>query len=234
MPKDGFTFKKFSVKHDRCAMKVGTDGVLLGAWADVSEAHHILDVGTGCGLVALMVAQRCDARIVGIDIDKRASEQAFDNFVKSPWHNRLRATHIALHEYEGEAKFDHLISNPPFYDGETWSPDAGRSMARHTQSLPFEVLIMNAYRLLMPSGLFQLILPSKALTAFLWQSEQCGFSLSRLCHVIPKEGGEAKRVLIGLRKGMKAEHVAVNKLVLRDADGRMTQAYADLTSEYYL
>ena len=133
-----FRFKQFTVCDERSAMKIGTDGVLVGAWADVEDDWRILDVGTGTGLIALMLAQRnASAKIVGIDISHEAVEEARDNFSRSPWATRLSAIEGDVCGFEGSEKFDHIVSNPPYFVDSLHSPDALRTMARHTSSLMF-------------------------------------------------------------------------------------------------
>ena len=131
-----FTFKQFHVEQDRTAMKVGTDGVLLGAWAE--GGCTILDIGTGTGLVALMMAQRFeDAQVVGIDIDPDASEQARENVAASPFASRISILHTSLQAFSTERKFDAIVSNPPYFEHSLKNPDAARAAARHADSLPF-------------------------------------------------------------------------------------------------
>jgi len=139
MPNPWFQFKQFTVWHDKCAMKVGTDGVLLGAWADMEQARSILDVGTGSGLIALMAAQRnLTAAITAIDIDESAIIQARENFDRSPWVNRLTAEPISLEDFAGstDAMFDVIVSNPPYFHQSLHSPDKKRTLARHS-ALPY-------------------------------------------------------------------------------------------------
>ena len=131
----GFTFKQFHVQHDRCAMKVGTDGVLLGCWTDVPAAGSVLDIGTGSGLIALMIAQRTNAQIDAIDIASDAYEQACINFAQSPWNERLKAYIASIQEWQHEALYDLIISNPPYFNNSLKNPDKGRELARHTDSL---------------------------------------------------------------------------------------------------
>ncbi|MBQ6583784.1 MAG: methyltransferase, partial [Alistipes sp.] len=154
-----FRFKQFKVEQDGVAMKVGTDGVLLGAWADCSSASSILDIGTGTGVIALMLAQRSSARhIVGVDIDTAAVECAAANFAASPWAERLTAVESSVQEFGGE-RFDLIVSNPPYFVDSLHSPDGQRTVARHTTELTFETLDCSVCRLLADGGRFALILP---------------------------------------------------------------------------
>ena len=179
----GFQFKQFFVRHDRCAMKVGTDGVLLGCWSGYDAAaagsptiphryHYArcLDIGTGSGLIALMLAQRFpDALIDAIDIDKAAVEQAAENFAASPWSDRLHAYCAKLQEWSivNSQLYSLIVSNPPYFQNSLKNPDKGRQTARHTDTLSFSELIHHSTRLLSENGILALILPAEA------ESEVC-------------------------------------------------------------
>ena len=139
MPNPYFQFKRFTVYHDRCAMKVGTDGVLLGAWTDVSSSQQILDIGTGTGLIALMLAQRnVTAHITAIDIDEEAIEQAQGNIAASPWKNRIEVMKQDFCQYSANRLFDTIVSNPPYFNQSLKGPDSQRNTARHTDSLELQ------------------------------------------------------------------------------------------------
>ena len=136
MPNPFFRFKQFTVYHDRCAMKVGTDGVLLGAWTNLSQSRRILDIGTGTGLIALMMAQRVpEVPITAIDIDAEAVNQANENFSASPWNNRLEAVLQDVCTYTEKNSFDTIVSNPPYFINSLKCPDNQRTTARHTDTL---------------------------------------------------------------------------------------------------
>ena len=162
-----FRFKQFAVRQDRCPMKVGTDGVLLGAWAPVLPSdRRVLDIGTGTGLIALMMAQRMpQARIAGVDIDDVS--QARENADASPWGARLEFHRCPVQEFAAGGAFDLIVSNPPYFVGSLTCPDAGRTAARHAVHLPFEALRDAVLRLLAPGGRFALILPSSETERFL-------------------------------------------------------------------
>ena len=162
----GFTFKQFHINHDRCAMKVGTDGILLGAWAPVEQARRVLDIGTGSGLIALMLAQRSAARITAVDVDAECATQAAENFAASPWADRLDAVSVAVQRYDPVEKFDLIVSNPPYYVDSLLSPDEGRNTARHAAGLPFGELAAAVVRLLAPGGRFALVLPPVEMQRF--------------------------------------------------------------------
>ena len=160
-----FKFKRFQIKHDKCAMKIGTDGLLLGAWADVSSARRVLDVGTGSGVIALMCAQRTqDALICGIDIDEIAVCQARDNVAKSPYAKNICIDvadyrEFSLNNLFPNGQFTNIVSNPPYFIEHTTSPDERRSVARNSNSLPFEDLLKNSSEILCQGGRLSIIVP---------------------------------------------------------------------------
>ncbi len=154
-----FKFKQFTIYQDRCAMKVGTDGVLLGAWADVSSAHSILDIGTGTGLISLMLAQRCLADITAIEIDEEASQQASENIAASKWKDRITVVNSALQDFTIDASFDHIVSNPPYFNQALKSPEQKRTTARHTETLSYRDLLAGVNHYLQKDGSFSIILP---------------------------------------------------------------------------
>ena len=154
-----FRFKQFTVFHDLCAMKVGVDGVLLGAWADCRNIQTALDVGTGSGLIALMLAQRSQAKVHAIDIDENACKQAEINFNNSPFLSRLSIENIDFHDFSPSIRYDLIVSNPPYFAHSLKSPDTNRSLARHNEYLPLDVLIGKSASLLSSQGKAAFILP---------------------------------------------------------------------------
>ena len=164
-----FQFKQFQVADDRCAMKVGTDGVLLGAWTDIGEAKTILDIGTGTGLIALMLAQRTPStvKIDAVEIGEEDSVQAKENVSHSPWPERITIHHSSIQDYHSEWKYDLIVSNPPYFNNSLPSPSDKRTAARHTPTLSYEELIKSVVRLLSDQGRFALILPVKEGNAFI-------------------------------------------------------------------
>ena len=192
-----FQFKQFSVRQEVSAMKVGTDGVLLGAWATVSpEDRQALDVGTGTGVIALMLAQRsAGLEIIGIDIDEAAAGEAASNFAASPWASRLTARAVSLQVFSG-SEFDLIVSNPPFFSASLKAPDAQRCTARHNDTLPPADLIQAARRLLSLSGRLSVIYPPEEARSFVMEAESAGLYLSRLTRVISVAGQPPKRHLM--------------------------------------
>ena len=243
-----FRFKQFTVWHDRCAMKVGTDGVLLGAWCPVDsrasssksfKGFKVLDAGTGSGLIALMLAQRIEgAQITAIDIDAGAVEQAKYNFGVSPWSDRLECHQQALQELEGEGIYDLIVSNPPYFQDSLKNPDSQRAMARHTDTLSYEELLKHSARLLTQEGIIALVLPIEAEQQIIALAQIYGLCPTHITHVYPKPGKAAKRLLIALQayplplpegKGEKR-----SELTLESETAPRSEAYIELTKEFYL
>lgn len=241
----GFRFKQFEIWQDDCAMKVGTDGVLLGAWAD--GGMRILDVGSGTGLISLMMAQRFpEAQVVGIDIDEGACLQARENVSRSPFVDRVDICHVRLQDYrlvvkEGnvqdeevdEAPFDAIVSNPPFFVGSLKNPDVKRAMARHADTLPFRELWQGVKRLLSDEGVFSVVLPKEVVEQF--TSEGCisGFYLVRSCAVKTVERKEPKRYLLAYSRHRK-QGLEQTVETMMDKDGNRSKWYAKLTDDFYL
>lgn len=234
MPNPYFRFKQFVVYQDRCAMKVGTDGVLLGAWADVSSAHSILDIGTGTGLIALMVAQRSEAKVTAIEIDVEASLQAQENVDRSPWNNRIEVKNQSLQEFAQSArKYDHIISNPPYFNQSLKSPKEGRTMARHTDSLSYEELLKGVVSLLDERGVFSVILPFPEKESFLTLSEQNGLYPIRIMEVLPTPDSVPKRFMAEF--SFSPTSCVVSTMVI-ESEGRHQYSadYKQLTEEFYM
>lgn len=231
----GFTFKQFHIDHSRCAMKVGTDGTLLGAWAELPPQGRILDVGTGTGLIAIMAAQRApEARITAIDIDKDCIAQARENVEATQWSARIDVLHKPLQEFDAEESFDVIISNPPYFVDSLLSPDAARSTARHTETLSFQDLAHGAMRLLKPNGHFALILPPPEMERFLSAARGRLF-ISRRCEVwtTPKSG--ARRIMAQLTPQPPAQPPQSEKLIIEDCGPQgYSEDYKSLTCEFYL
>ena len=241
-----FKFKQFTVWHDRCAMKVGTDGVLLGAWCPVDsranssksfKGFKVLDVGTGSGLIALMLAQRLpDAQISAIDIDSGAVEQAKYNFSVSPWADRLDCQQTALQEVEGEAIYDLIISNPPYFQDSLKNPDSQRAIARHTDTLSYEELLRDSVRLLKKEGIIALVLPIEAEQQIIALGQRYGLCPTHITHVYPKPGKAAKRLLIAFSPSPIAYSLSpiAYSLTLESETAPRSEAYIELTKEFYL
>ena len=215
-------------------MKVGTDGVLLGAWADVAEDTTILDVGTGSGIIALMAAQRnASAHVTALDIDADAVAQAQANILATPWHNRIACKHLDIKAFTSDAKFDHIISNPPYFVEKTHSPNAQRSLARSAESLPFRELVACAERLLNRGGKLSVVLPTESAALFRYEAFE-RLWLSRLCSVVTVDGDAPKRVLMEFVYTDKPLMPRCEELVIEQRDGSYSPKYRALTKDFYL
>ena len=213
----GFTFKQFHIDHSRCAMKVGTDGTLIGAWASLPTLGRVLDIGTGTGLIAIMAAQRAlDVQITAIDIDVDCVEQARENAAASPWSERIEIIHSSLQEFSPNEKFDTIISNPPYFIDSQLPPDAARSTARHTATLPFDELVEGVVRLLSDNGRFALILPTTEMERFRSAARGVLFTV-RECHVWSTPTSGTRRIMAELQTTPPAEPPTIEKIVIEDS-----------------
>ncbi len=230
-----FDFKQFRVYHDRCAQKVGTDGVVLGAWARVEGARRLLDIGTGSGLIALMVAQRVpDACVIGVDIDADAVGQARENVAASPFAERISIVHSDVRNYANHEslRFDHIICNPPFYTEDTLPPDSTRALARNASLLPFDELISAAKILLAPGGCFSVMLPIACRDSFTVLCEASGLHSVRECTVQTVIRKAPKRILITY-SNMRVDVVEKESLILQTGNEK-SEAYKYLARDFYL
>lgn len=236
MRRGGFTFKQFHIDHSRCAMKVGTDGTLLGAWATLPpHAKKILDIGTGSGLIAIMAAQRHPtAKITAIDIDKDCVMQATENAVASPWAERIEVIETPLQEYSPEEKFDVIISNPPYFADSMHSPDRQRTTARHTASLSFKELTDGVLRLLADDGLFAVILPTIESELLLSASRGRLFTWRR-CEVWSTPESGARRIMLELKKEPPKDLSQKEKIIIEQGGRHVySEEYKALTADFYL
>lgn len=228
-----FRFKQFAVVNDRTAMKVGTDGVLLGAWCPVEEARHVLDVGTGCGVIALMIAQRnASAVLDAIDIDHDAIEEATLNFKASPWGERLTAIEGDFNELQTAERYDLIVSNPPYFTNGVLPTGDARTQARHTGTLSYRQLIEGASRLLSDDGTLALITPTDAEQDIIEAATFASLPVRRLTRVIPVEDAAPKRTMWLLSRRDMA--YCEDTLTIAHRDGTFTSDYIALTGAFYL
>ena len=214
-------------------MKVGTDGVLLGAWCDVNGARRVLDVGTGCGLIALMVAQRnSESQVHGVDIDADAVDEALFNFKNSPWSERLSAEVADFNEWNDNNRYDLIVSNPPFFTNGVLPPSESRNCARHTTMLTYESLFRHCRDLLAADGLIAIVTPTDVEQAIRRCLVVNGLGLRRLTRVVPVVGAEVKRLLWEIVAG-DADTV-VDSLTIAGADRSYTSEYRELTGDFYI
>ncbi len=231
----GFQCKKFYVAHDQCAMKVGTDGLLLGAFAPLPAAGSaMLDIGAGSGLVSLMLAQRSQGLnpIDAIELDHAAACQAAANVAASPWPHAVQLVKGDILTYQPGKRYRLIVSNPPFFQQSLLSKDARRSQARHTSSLPLPKLLQKAAELLHEEGMFSLILPLSEGEQLLKQALNGGWYLAQRCEVTSKADKPAQRLLLSLRR--KPCQAVLSKLIIHQADGGYSDDYRRLLQAFYL
>ena len=234
-----FHFKEFTIDQDKTAMKVGTDAVLLGAWCSLeSYPDTILDVGSGTGLISLMMAQRSDAETIdAVEIDPNAYEQSVANFEKSDWSDRLFCYHSSFQDFSEEMKeedeeYDLIISNPPFYNDNFETNDTSRNTARFTSALSFKELLDSTSKILSDSGIFTIIIPFKEQTVFVSLAAKYRLFLNRVCSVRGTESSEIKRSM--LEFSFYQKEVEETTLVIEKARHKYTQEYINLTKDFYL
>lgn len=233
-----FQFKQFSINQDKTAMKVGTDGVLLGAWTPIDyDPYNILDIGGGTGLISLMLAQRCDAeQIDALEIDASAYEQAVDNFENSPWNDRLFCFHTSLDDFMDDLEdeeYDLIVSNPPFYSENVSSGDEARDVARQNQSLPFEDLCEAASVLLSQDGILAVIIPYKEEARFVALAIENELFPMKITRVKGTPTTEIKRSLLAFSRNHIPDF-PVDEIAIETARHEYTPEYIELTKDFYL
>ena len=232
-----FSFKQFSLEQDRTAMKIGTDGVLLGAWTPIEKnPYSILDIGTGTGIIALMLAQRSTAeQIDALEIDEDAYEQATDNFENSPWNDRLFCFHAGLDEFveDPEDEYDLIVSNPPFYSEDYKSSNEQRDLARFQDAMPFEDLIEAADLLLSENGIFSVIIPFKEEEKFIDLCAEVELFPLKVTRVKGIPTSEIKRSLLAFSRN-ETSNFPIDELIIEIARHIYTPEYIELTKEFYL
>jgi tRNA1Val (adenine37-N6)-methyltransferase len=236
MPKEVFRFKCFVIQQDKAAFKVGTDGVMLGGWASVAGVRTVLDIGTGTGLLALMLAQRCDARITGLEIDEASFQQALENARGSAWSERIEMKHHSLQEHIRSCRqaYDLIICNPPYFEDSLKSGNDARDVARHTIKLTPDDLIEGVKALLATRGRFCLILPSDKVKVFVADCRVFGLYLRREMAVKTTGSHPAKRHLLELTKSPAANIEREEITIEGSGRHQYTDAYRKLTKDFYL
>jgi tRNA1Val (adenine37-N6)-methyltransferase len=236
MANDYFQFKQFNIQQDKCAMKVGTDGVLLGAWVSAGLCRAILDVGTGTGLIALMLAQRSPAGIDAIDIDGDAVGQASENIASSVFANRIRVFHTSFEEYATKTHrmYDLIVSNPPYFADSLKSPDTKKNLARHTDTLPLSSLLSGTKPLLAPDGRIALILPCQREKELMETALENKLNIIRQTMVMPLPDALPKRLLVELSADLSAAPCRSDTLVIEEGRHQYTADYRQLTKDFYL
>lgn len=235
MSADKFEFKKFSISQSKCAMKVGTDAVLLGSWVTVENETTILDIGTGTGVIAIMLAQKSNAQITAVDIDAISIDESVHNISNSPWSDRINAIHSSIQEFAKQAtsKFDLIVSNPPYFIDAYKSQEVSRNQARHTDQLPYSDFIQCAKDLLQPNGRLCLILPTKESLKFRELAAAQQFYLTKITHVKTTQYKEEKRQLLQFE--LINKKLQESSLIIEENERHSySEEYKLLTKDFYL
>ena len=229
----GFTFKQFHIEQDQCAMKVGTDGVLLGSWANGGE--HILDIGTGTGLLALMMAQRFEKSLIdAIEIEENAYQQAVQNVAKSVFKSKINIIHSSLQNFAKSNinQYDSIICNPPYFVNSLKNNKKSKTIARHNDTLPFNELISLAYKLLKTEGTLSLVLPVNIFPLIETEAVIYGFFLNRKISIKTTEKKQPKRVLVEYKK--EPTQIETSTEYLLNQNGEKSISYQQLTNIFYI
>lgn len=233
--RQAFQFKQFSIRDENSAMKVGTDAVLLGAWVNPETSNSILDIGTGTGIIALMMAQKSTAKIDAIDIDVDSIQEAAINFHNSPWVDNLQAIHTSLSDYVKRTgmKYDLLLSNPPFFNNSLKSPSDRKNLSKHTSTLTHEYLLLGVRNLISPAGKFAVIIPFNQMDSFSDYALMVGLYCSNKLTIYPTPIKPANRIMMLF--SLKKENQIINEeLTIREASGKFSDTYKALTKDFYL
>jgi tRNA1Val (adenine37-N6)-methyltransferase len=229
-----FLFKKFTIEHDRCAMKVGTDAVLLGSWVNVQSAKRILDVGTGSGVIALMLAQRSnvDTHVDAIEIEKEDARQAKENVLRSPWPTKISVFQESLQEFKPDSKYDLIVSNPPFFVKSLLPPTAKRTRTRHAEKLTYDDLITNSVRMMNSKATMAVVLPVQEGNEFRKLAVSHGLYLNRELVFYSRIEKPQERWLFEF--GPEQRIIKKERLVLYADNDQKSTEYVNLTNEFYL
>jgi tRNA1Val (adenine37-N6)-methyltransferase len=233
MPNNYFQFKQFTITQNGPVFKVGTDGVLLGAAADVSESHRILDIGAGTGLISIMLAQRCNAEIVALEPDYDSFMQLNENVDNCNWKERIKAVNCTLQDYQPGNRFDTIVSNPPFFIDSLKNPDPVKSSSRHTDSLSQDDILQKMSELLEDTGTLQLILPYAEGNIFIAKSAGFDLFCNKLVKVKPLPASEVKRLIMIFSRTRTILHESFLTIETGPRHN-YTDEYKELTSRYYL
>ena len=234
MPEETFRFKQFNIAQDESVHRVGTDGVLLGAWVEIQNAGRILDVGTGTGLIAIMLAQRSSAntQITALESDSHAHSLTKKNVKESPYSDRIEVAHRRLQDFETQKQFDLIVSNPPFFNNSLKPPTEPRTKQRHSGGLSYEDILTAVTKLLTPSGRLAIILPVTEGSLFNEQAQNFGLYVHRYWAVFSKPGKRQERSLYEF--SYRKRKIDESSLLITDHDGSWTEQYKSLTEDFYL
>lgn len=238
MPNTYFQFKQFAIHQDRCAMKVSTDSCLFGAWLSkeiipsLSNTNHVLDIGTGTGLLMLMLAQEHTFSIDGIELDESAYQQALSNIESSNWKEQLQLFQGDVRNFEFGRHYDLIISNPPFYENDLLPPSKSKASAMHDATLKFEELLISIEKNLSPDGYFALLIPFHRFDYLNHLASAMGFHLHKVVHVQHRQDHQYIRSMVLF--GRKSFEVQIQTIAIKDNDGGYTPVFADLLRGFYL
>lgn len=229
-----FTFKQFSLSDNNSTLKIGTDAVLLGAWASVETVGRALDIGCGCGVITLMLAQRSNASMLGIDIDENSVTEAKENALLSPWNQRVHFQCVRLQDFQKTSlkKFDCIVCNPPYFEQSLKSPFAHKNLSKHNDTLSYQELLQGVYQLLTSEGVFYVILPSQSYDKWLQICHQEKFYVSRCCFVKPFSSKKHNRVMCAIVKFKT--NTNYETLCIREDKDTYSSDYMQLTKDFYL
>lgn len=229
--REEFKFRNFTIRQENCAMKVGTDGVLLGAWAN--GGSHILDIGAGTGVVALMMAQRFpQATVEGVEIDGLAARQAADNALASPYSGRISIHQMPLQDFKPQSAFDSIVTNPPFFVGSLASPQPSRTLARHAKTLTYADIFSFASAWMADNGEISAVMPSETMDVFSSEAFVRGFFLARKCAIRTVARRAPKRFLLAFTK-QRPTFFDDQEVALMQ-DGARSEWYGNLTKGFYI
>ena len=232
MPNNYFKFKQFTIVQDGCAMKVGTDGCLLGGWFDCSDSKHILDIGCGSGLIAIMAAQRSNAQITGIEIDKDAAVQARENVNNSPWKERIEIVNENLLDYSCDKKFDTIVSNPPYFVNSLKCDNSSRTLARHSDSLSSKDFFAKCADISTHDSTVAIIIPCDIMNEWQSSANEYSFNTKRVTYIKTTPTKLPKRVLIEFSRA--TEDTITTTLILEESRGEYSEDAKKILRDFYL
>lgn len=230
-----FHLKPFSLSHHRSTMKVGTDAILLGLWAETAGVGKILEVGTGCGIISLLTASRCSALIDAIELDAESADEAGGNFDRSPFSYRMKAIHADFNRYSKSypEKYDLIVSNPPFFINDMPSNDLKQRQTRHQTTLSYEQLLKGSVHILSPGGKLCVVLPYNNHHIFIDLAKHQGMFPQRQQLIFPFRNSRPNRINLCLGF-QKPEEPATQKFIIREADKLFSAQYVELLKDYYI
>lgn len=233
MPKDSFSFRMFTISQTQSAMKVGTDSVLLAAWINVPKPYNILDIGAGTGILSLLMAQRYEeAQITALEISSEAIKDVQENVKNSPWKNRVQIIEGDFCQFKSELKFDLIICNPPYFENSLHSPLMLRNKARHSDAMPFPVLVSGVQKILSEKGVFAIIIPFENAELIRHLAFEQELYTYRQTVIYTKENTPPKRIMLQFTSELQLCHT--NTLTIYTSNGTYAPEYRELVGKYYL